>query len=165
MTDLPRHALTDEEAERLRKRDSLPTLPPIYQEIAALIGQPLTLRLARRLGGSTVEFPARTRPGSELHVAVGRKAVALLHARFGTERVALPSAWPYLNLVDAREMRTKGRTIREICQALRIGRTTAIHYTRGIAAPPTSPARAGRPTASLPPAPLLDLMGGAAPER
>ncbi|MFV3126103.1 hypothetical protein [Niveispirillum sp. KHB5.9] len=115
-----------------RNRNSLPILPAPYHPISRVIGIAKTLRLAREFGGEKVEFPARPRSGSRLMEAIGAKAIALLHRQYGRDRVKLPTAWPYLNLLEARKLRRQGRTMREIALRLRIARSTAEHYCTGV---------------------------------
>lgn len=138
----------------LRRRDSLPVLPSVYHPISRIIGLSKTLRLAREFGGEKVEFPARPRPGSRLMETIGPKAIALLHRQYGRDRVKLPTAWPYLNLLEARKLRRQGRTMREIALRLRIARSTAEHYCTGVE--PMAPfGKGGREAAPIVPLPLF----------
>lgn len=135
-----------------RRRDSLPVLPAPYHPIMRIIGVSRTLRLAREFGGENVEFSAKPRPGSRMMDAIGPKAIALLHRHYGRDRIKLPTAWPYLNLLDARKMRRQGRTYREIALKLRVARSTVEHYCQGVepvSRPPAPAAKAAPPDLPL----------------
>lgn len=136
-----------------RRRDSLPVLPSPYHPISRVIGLTKTLRLAREFGGETVEFHAKPRAGSRMMEAIGPKAIALLHRHYGRVRQKLPTAWPYLNLLEARKLRRQGRTLGDIARKLRIARSTAERYCAGVA--PATTVKVGRATASKEPLPLF----------
>jgi hypothetical protein len=156
-----RPELTPEEQERHRRRDSLPVLPDSYHPIVQRIGLRLTLRLARRLGGEKVQFPAQPRPGSRVVKAIGADAVVLLHGLFLAEEIKLSTAWSYLNMVDARRLRRQGYTVLEIVQRLRISRSTAEHYTRDVQPGPAR--RKGGAKVVDQPHELFDIAGVALP--
>ncbi|MFM2042100.1 MAG: hypothetical protein RLY86_676 [Pseudomonadota bacterium] len=132
MSAPPRHSLTDEEAERLRRRDSLPMWPEVYLTIVRVAGEERTRRLARELGGERVEFPANPRPDNRLVAILGRRAVQLLHQEFGAARVKLPGAVNYLTLCRARELRAKGKTLRQIAGLLNRDVDTISRYCMGV---------------------------------
>ena len=127
-----RAELSKEEIDRLRARDALPILPVIYLEIASVIGMDAALRLARYMSGQKVEFTANPQPTSMLPLFLTFEQIAALHRHFMADQVKLISAWPYLNLLDARAMRADGKSIPFIARTLRIAVSTAEHYVKNI---------------------------------
>ncbi|HYC03696.1 MAG TPA: hypothetical protein VED40_10405 [Azospirillaceae bacterium] len=117
-------------------RDTLPTLPPLGQEIAERFGEPFAVAFLRRYGGTRVRFAARPRFNNPLLAWMGeRRFHELRRAIFGDARVEVPAARAYLAMLDARALRRRGRTVTDIATALGLSYSCARRYVTGIDAP------------------------------
>jgi hypothetical protein len=160
--------LTKEEQERIRRRDSLPILPETLAQAAAIVGTRWAVLLARKFGGERVRFSAHPRAGNELLALLGERRYALLRDRvFGTDKIEVPLARGYLAMLDARALRQRGRSYREIANALRITTSMVQRYCEGVepgvATTGIRPAGRRMPAGSAPPLPLMERVGVAAP--
>lgn len=63
----------------------------VHDDIVRLIGEDRALSLIERLGGAAVYVPATPKRGSQLVLAIGMQASAVLCKSFGGERLDLPS--------------------------------------------------------------------------
>jgi hypothetical protein len=146
------------EQERVRRRDSLPVLPDAYAPLLRLVGLARTLRFIRRYGGTEARFPARPGPDHEMVGILGRRGVALLRADYGALDLHWPAASDYLALIDARALRVKGWSVREIARRLYRDPKTIERYVKGVRAAWVR--RRGREKAGAGVLPLFEWAGG-----
>jgi len=151
-------SLTLAEQERVRRRDSLPVLPDAYAPLLRLVGLARTLRFIRRYGGTEARFPARPGPDHEMVGILGRRGVAVLRAEFGALDLHWPAASDYLALIDARALRQKGWSVREIARRLYRDPKTIERYLKGVRV--AGVRRRGRVKAGAGKLPLFDWAGG-----
>lgn len=157
--------LTRAEQERIRRRDSLPVLPETLAHAAAIVGTNWAVQLARKFGGERVRFSTAPRAGNELLALLGERRYALLRDRvFGTDKIEVPLARGYLAMLDARELRRRGLSYREIANRLRITTSMVQRYCEGVT--PGDGAKSGRrqvKSVTAEPLPLLDFARVKAP--
>ncbi|KPF83581.1 hypothetical protein IP70_18800 [alpha proteobacterium AAP38] len=122
------------EQDRLRRRDSLPVLPDSYEPLLRAAGLRSTLAFIRHYGGGEARFPARPGPDHPMVRLLGRRVVAAMRAEYGALDLHWPAASDYLALVDARALRQKGWTVRDIARRLYRDPKTIERYVKGVRA-------------------------------
>ncbi len=126
--------LTAREQDRVRRRDSLPVLPDSYEPLLRAVGLYRTLAFIRYYGGGEARFPARPGPDHPMVRLLGRRVVEAMRAEYGALDLHWPAASDYLALVDARALRQKGWTVRDIARRLYRDPKTIERYVKGVRA-------------------------------
>lgn len=124
--------LSAEEQERLRRRDSLPVLPDSYAPLLRAVGPARTLAFIRHYGGMEARFPARPSPDHPMVRLLGRRVVQAMRADYGPIDLHWPAASDYLALVDARALRLRGWSVRDIARRLYRDPKTIERYVKGV---------------------------------
>jgi DNA-binding NarL/FixJ family response regulator len=111
---------------------TLAQLPPRLIEIAEVIGQEQTAKLAKALGGQKINFAsAETVPASHVVLNVlSLSAAQALHELFRGERVLIPSGSAYYRQQEVLVALRSGLRPREIAEELKVTIRTIEHIRR-----------------------------------
>jgi hypothetical protein len=109
-------------------------LPGALQEIAKLTTVETAIAIARWKGGGGLWIPTEQglKRDHGLVKAVGRKAALLIIRHFGQGELRIPSARPYLNWLDARQLRRQGHSVPQIARKLKLSENRVHRLVAGV---------------------------------
>jgi hypothetical protein len=113
-------------------------LPGILSDIARYTSMDIAIKVARKWGGHRLHVPRKdfkNLPTHPLTREVGIKAARIICHHFGGDRYKVPNARTILRWHDARALRLRGFSTREIADKLVIGEPRVRALLKGLPVP------------------------------